>query len=360
MASTAYTQSGSVKLLMKELDPGYFAMVMGTGVISIASYFLGYTAIAWVLLVITVIAYILLLTLTFGRFFWYRTHALADLGNHMRGTGFLTTVAATCILGNQFVIIVKVPVVALILWIFGVALWLILFYTFIALMVVRSTKPALQDGINGGWLIIVVSTQAISTLGTLVLPYFVQSADVALFFSLVLYLMGGILYILIMGMIFYRLMFFTVSAQQFTPPYWINLGAAAITTLAGSTLILNAGKWSFLQEILPFLKGFTLFYWAAATWWIPLLFILGFWRHFVKHVPFKYDPSYWRLVFPLGVYTTSTFQFAKGSGLSFLFVIPQISIFVALFAWVVVFGGLCMQILSQYRQSAASTVSDKI
>jgi tellurite resistance protein TehA-like permease len=342
-------QLASLKLLLQDLDPGYFAMVMATGAISVAAYLLGLSSVAWILLFINVIAFITLLVLTLGRFFWFRTRALADLGSHLRGTGFLTTVAASCILGNQFIIIVQSPLIALLLWILGVVLWLILFYTFIALMVVRPTKPALEDGINGGWLIIVVSIQAISVLGALVLPQFIQPPDIALFFCLVLYLMGGILYILIMGMIFYRLMFFTISAQQFAPPYWINLGAAAITTLAGATLILNASKWSFLQDILPFLKGFTLFYWSAATWWIPLLFILGFWRHFMKHISFKYDPSYWRLVFPLGVYTTCTFQFAKATGLSFLFIIPQISIFIALIAWVIVFGGLCVQLALRYK-----------
>ncbi len=350
-------QQSRLKLLVQDLDPGYFAMVMATGVISVATYLLGWSLLAWVLLVVNVATFSVLIVLTVSRFLVHSERALADLGSHLRGTGFLTSVAASCILGNQFFIIVQTPLIALGLWILGVGLWLVLFYTFIALMVVRPTKPALEDGINGGWLIIVVSTQAISTLGTLVFPQIVQPADAALFFSLVLYLMGGILYILIMGMIFYRLMFFTVSAQQFTPPYWINLGAAAITTLAGSTLILNASHWSFLQDILPFLKGFTLFYWSAATWWIPLLFILGFWRHFIKHVPFNYDPSYWRLVFPLGVYTTCTFQFAKATGLSFLYAIPQISIFVALIAWIIVFGGLCMQMIQQYRLQRGKVLS---
>lgn len=353
-------KQSSFRLVIQDLDPGYFAMVMATGVISVGAHLLGMSPIAWILLIVNVVAFLTLLTLTISRFAWHRARALADLGNHMRGTGFLTMVAGSCILGNQFIIIVQSPLVALLLWILGFTLWLILFYTFIGLMVVRPTKPELQDGINGGWLIIVVSTQAISVLGTLVLPQFIQPPDVALFFSLMLYLMGGILYILIMGMIFYRLMFFTVSAQQFTPPYWINLGAAAITTLAGATLILNASKWSFLQDILPFLKGFTLFYWSAATWWIPLLFILGFWRHFVKHVPFKYDPSYWRLVFPLGVYTTCTFQFARATGLSFLLVIPQISIFVALLAWVIVFGGLCIQIASQLMPQQRNRLSSDV
>lgn len=32
-------------------------------------------------------------------------------------------------------------------------------------------------------------------------------------------------------------------------------------------------------------KGFTFFFWAAGTWWIPLLIILGIWRHLIQKEP---------------------------------------------------------------------------
>ena len=51
----------------------------------------------------------------------------------------------------------------------------------------------------------------------------------------------------------------------------------AITTLAGANILLR-GHASFLAEFAPFIKGFTVFFWAAGTWWIPYLFILGAWR----------------------------------------------------------------------------------
>src|SRR5262245_7796289 len=87
------------------LFPGYFALVMATGIISIAAYLLEMRFIAWVLFGINIVAYLSLWLLTLVRLLWYFPQLMADLTNHARGPGFFTLVAGTCIVGSQLVIV---------------------------------------------------------------------------------------------------------------------------------------------------------------------------------------------------------------------------------------------------------------
>ena len=139
-----------------------------------------------------------------------------------------------------------------------------------------------------------------------------------------MFMIGSMLYLAIIPLIFYRLTFVRLTSRDFSPPYWINMGAVAITTLAGATLMMRVGHWPVLDQISSFLPGFTLFFWAAATWWIPLLIALMIWRYVVRReVPAR--AWLWGMVFPLGMYTTATFQLSRATHLEFLARIPEFS-----------------------------------
>jgi len=351
------------KTILKSLDdsvavlhPGYFALVMATGIVSIACHLLGFDAIAWPLFAINIIAYIILWVLTLGRIIWHSSDLWDDLSDHSLGAGFFTVVAGTAVLGSQVEILTGRTGVAAGLWFLGLVLWLGLIYTFFTLVTVKRTKPDLSQGINGAWLVAIVATQGISILAALIVSKFSVWQHVLLFFALMMYLLGCMFYILIIALIFYRFTFYKLEPEELSPPYWINMGAVAITTLAGSTLMLNSGRWEFLGTILPFLKGFTLFFWATCTWWIPLLLILGFWRHVLNRVPLDYHPLYWGMVFPLGMYTASTFQLSHALDLEFLLVIPRYFIFIALLAWSLTFYGLVRKLIGHLFSRAPDPV----
>jgi tellurite resistance protein TehA-like permease len=232
-----------------------------------------------------------------------------------------------------------------VLWFIAVVLWVLLIYTIFAAFTVKEEKPTLDAGISGGWLLAVVATQSIAVLSALLATHTAQPYRLELnFFALSMWLWGGMLYIWMMSLIFYRYTFFRLAPGDLTPPYWINMGAMAISTLAGSLLIINAPDAPFLLSLIPFIKGFTVFYWATGTWWIPMLLILGLWRYVYKRFPLTYDPLYWGAVFPLGMYSVATHELTHAMGFQFLGFVPPIFLWAALVAWLATCAGLLLQL----------------
>jgi tellurite resistance protein TehA-like permease len=347
---------GKISNAAANLFPGYFALVMATGIISIAAHLLNMTPIAWALLVVNLIAYSVLALLLLIRLVAFFKRVRVDIADHARGPGFFTVVAGTCVLGSQLLIVAGWTRAAIALWLVGLLLWAVIMYSFFALVTVREDKPPIESGLSGVWLVAVVATQSISVLGTLLASQFGAFREALLFFTLCMFLLGCMHYLLLITLIFYRFTFVNLTTASLTPPYWINMGAVAITTLAGARLILAASEWHLLSEILPFIKGFTLFFWSAGTWWIPLLFILGFWRHVYKRFPLRYDPQYWGMVFPLGMYTVCTFQLSKAINFEPLMIIPRYFVFIAFAAWLAAFVGFLLSLLPT-RAPAATPVS---
>src|SRR3954468_12926656 len=75
------------------LVPASFALVMATGIVSIAAYRLELGPVAWALLVLNIAFYTILWLLMLVRLVWFLPRVLADFTNHARGAGFFTLVA---------------------------------------------------------------------------------------------------------------------------------------------------------------------------------------------------------------------------------------------------------------------------
>jgi tellurite resistance protein TehA-like permease len=325
---------------LADLSPAYFAMVMATGAVSIASHLQGLERVARTLLGLNVAAWLTLCLLYGLRAARHRARFVADVGDHLRGPGFFTAVAGTSVLAAQFLMFDLADGVAVALAVLAVVLWFVLTYAVFLALTLKEEKPPLERGISGGWLLAVVATQSLAVLGALLAARTGQPLKLQLHFAaLALWLFGGMLYGWVMGLILYRYLFFRLAPEDVTPPYWINMGAMAISTLAGSLLVLNAHEAPLLESILPFIKGVTLFYWATATWWLPMLLGLGVWRYIVERFPLRYDPLYWGAVFPIAMYAIATQTMAQALSLDFLGFVPPLFWAAALAGWTVVFIG---------------------
>jgi tellurite resistance protein TehA-like permease len=152
-------------------------------------------------------------------------------------------------------------------------------------------------------------------------------------------------YVWVISLIFYRYVFFRFRPEDLAPTYWINMGAMAISALAGALLVVNSPGAPFLTGLLPLLQGGTVLYWAVGTWWIPLLVGLATWRYLHHRHPFRYEVGYWGVVFPLGMYSAATHEMSRALGIGFLAPVGRGFFYLAAAAWLLTAFGLVRQLL---------------
>lgn len=323
------------------LFPGYFALVMATGIIAVASKQQAINWLADTLYIVAAIAYIVLAALLIIRLFVYPRRLFADLTSHAKGFGFLTIVAGTNVLASASAIIQGWWALAEVLWWCSLPLYVVLVYSALISDVLRHDKPALGNGINGSWFLLTVSTESIAVSGALLLGH--DPSDFLAFVCVAAFCLGLVLYLIVMTMVFLRWTFQPLEPTEADPPAWIAAGAVAITVLAGSNLLAARAVSPRLDRLGPLIEGLVTLAWATATFWFPVMVAIGVWRHLVRHVPLRYHPSYWALVFPLGMYGAATFKMRATIDLQQLAWVPKITLAAALAAWTATFAGLIVQ-----------------
>lgn len=319
------------------LYPGYFACVMATGIVSVALLLTGASVLStllWiagcVLLAFFVVVYLL-------RWLLYARDVRQDAADPSKVFGFFTFIAALGVLATRSDL-GGWTLVPSALTLIAVVAWCALTYWAFAMLLFTNTRP-IERSVNGSWLIAIVATESLAI--TWVLLTAIQPAQRAALqlLAYTFWTFGVLLYLIFIALIVYRFFFSAIQPRDLTPPYWINMGAMAITTVAGARLVTAAQPTPFLLVVRPYIEGFTVMMWAWGTWWIPLLIIIGVWKYALRHEPIRYHPALWSMVFPLGMYATSLHLLAHLPGLILLAPIAPTCTWIAFAAWGLIAGG---------------------
>jgi tellurite resistance protein TehA-like permease len=324
-----------VQQAARGLAPGYFALVMATGIISIGLRLKGILLPSTMMLYVCAVAFVVLGVLTVARLVAYRAELRDDFLDPKRGFGFFTLVAGCNVLGARLAMEQHTGWTT-VLAVLALLLWVVLGYVVPWTAVLgRSARPVLSSA-NGTWFIWVVASQSVAVSAATLQPHAAtwQRGPLAIL-AVFSWSVGIFLYAASGVFVSLRLMLYELKPTDLEPPYWVSMGAAAITVLAGARIVEMASA-PMVNATRGLVAGTSVVFWSFATWLIPPLVAAGWWRHRTHRVPLTYDATLWSIVFPLGMYAVAGIYLGKADHLPVVGTVGFAELWVALAVWVVV------------------------
>lgn len=317
------------------LTPGYFALVMASGIISVGMQLRGFEVLSRVLLGICAVAFVVLVVLTGWRLLAYRSAIVGDFMDPSRAFGFFTLVAGTNVLGVRLSGMGWHTACAVLLLV-SCALWVVLGYVIPWTAVLsRDERPVVATA-NGTWFIWVVASQSVAAASATLEPIFLDARRELALLAVVSWSVGIFLYGAAAVFVSLRLMLYPLRPEDLNPPYWVAMGAVAITVLAGAQIVemADAPMVSVTRDLVA---GLAVVFWSFATWLFPVLVAAGSWRHWFRRVPLRYEATLWSIIFPLGMYAVAGIYLGEADSLPLVHTIGAIELWIAFAAWLLVF-----------------------
>jgi tellurite resistance protein TehA-like permease len=318
--------AGVVKRTLDAIPPASGAVVMGTGIVSIALSLDRHETISRILLVLDAVTWVALAVLLPAR-------AARDHGRFradVRTPAALTSVAGTAVLGTRL---------TLLGWDWaGVALLVIAFLLWAALL-----APVLahwRTPTVGASLVLTVSTESLAVLAATL-----AIADQAHWLLVAAIAPFGL------GLAFYVFVIARFDLRQLAighGDHWITGGALAISTLAAGKITTGAKALAVLGGASGTLKSVSLGLWALTMLWLPVLLL----AEALRPRP-GYDVRRWSTVFPVGMYAACSFAVAKADHATAITRFARIWVWVALAVWAVVFAAMIGRAIQIVRADGA-------
>ena len=327
-----------VRRAVEGLTPGYFALVMASGIISVGMKLKGFDAISMTLLIICAAGFMILIGLTVWRFIAYRSAINHDFLRPDRAFGFFTFVAGTNVLGVRLGMEGAYLATGVLLGLAG-TVWLLLGYVVPWTAVLGRVERPVVATANGTWFIWVVASQSVAIAAATIEPIVTTGRRELAVLAVMSWSVGIFLYAATAMIVSLRLMLYKFGPEELTPPYWVAMGALAITVLAGARIVEMADA-PMVDVTRDLIAGLAVVFWAFATWLIPVLVAAGWWRHVIRRVPLRYEATLWSVIFPLGMYAVAGIYLGEADRLPVVAAIGSAELWVALGAFAVVMAAM--------------------
>lgn len=302
-----------------EPSPDVFAVVMATGILSVAADKHHYTRISETLGVLATLGLVLLFGIAAGsRVRW-------DLKDPDVTLRLFTFVAACAVLDSR---LANVDVVVLALGATALASWLVL-AGLTARNMAANSWTTLRDRAHGAWELGSVGTSGLAIVATAVARHTAQHWWLAV--AVPVWAAALCVYVLMTSLILWRVVAQRQDRDGLEPDSWILMGGLAIATLAGDNIHSLAPSW-----LAATVRGITVVTWVLASLWIPPLIYFGLQRIKRRSELLQFAGVWWAMVFPLGMYSAATAATAAEIGRPALDTVSLVLFWVALTTWLTV------------------------
>lgn len=321
---------------MRALGLGSFAMVMATGIVSVDMRERAVPWVSTVLLWIAVAGYAVLVARTGSRLTAGTSALRAELSDPARAFGSFAFVAATGVLGVRVALAGDLPVALVALAVAGAALLALGAAVPHGVTRGRAAGPSVTDG---SWFLCAVGCQSVAVLAATTEPTADGGALVLTPLAIACWLAGAVLYVVVLVRIVRRVRRHGMRPAELHPPYWVTMGATAITVLAGAR-IMRMREAPVFAAVRGVVGDASVVFWVLGTALVPVLVVAMWWRHVHHRVPLRYEPAWWSAVFPLGMYGGASIAVGAAARLPVASAIGDAEIWLALAAWLVLFAAL--------------------
>ncbi|MGH2833874.1 MAG: tellurite resistance/C4-dicarboxylate transporter family protein [Solirubrobacteraceae bacterium] len=316
----------ALDLILDAIPPASGAVVMGTGIVSIALSLDGQETLSVVLLALAAAAWVTLAVLLPARALRDRSRFREDVGL----PAAFTAVAGTEVLGTRLTLLGWTWAAAALLAI-GLVVWLGLI------------GPVLRN-----WRTPTVGASFILTVGTESLALLAAALALADHTG---WLLDASLPPFVLGLCFYAFVLRHFDRTQLAKgrgDHWVTGGALAISTVAAGRITLAAEHLRVLHGAVETLKVVSLVLWVLALAWLPvLLFAEARWPRRDYYV------RRWSTVFPVGMYAACSFVVGDIASVPAITSFARVWVWVAVAVWAVVACGLGRATVSAVGEALA-------
>lgn len=305
--------------LSRSFAPGWFAAVMGTGVLALTTHGLArrwpwLAPLAEGLHWFNSLLFVLLALPWLNRWLRFRPAAMQTLMHPVQANFYPTFSIALLVLAAQWLTFTPCVEVAMALWWLGVIAHFLLSFA-VLFFIFRGEHVAAEH---------VTPAQFIPAVGLVVMPLaggplLAQFEGVAREWVLTINLIGlgagSMMYLGLLGLTLHRKYLHKPALGILTPTVWIHLAPISVIPLS----LLN------IAEQLPFPAlrepaiGVMLLLWGFGVWWLVMASLLTLSARAAGQLPFGL--SWWGFIFPIGAFVAESLRLSNLLGWSSIFAI---------------------------------------